>query len=61
MKKTDILEKELLNAYERGELVSERPTKAGKDKFKAAAQATFVKDIRGNKMSPVKGCPLLFQ
>jgi predicted DNA binding CopG/RHH family protein len=48
MKKTDKLEKELLDAYESGELVSERPSKAEKDKFKAAAQTTFVKDRRVN-------------
>ena len=48
MKKTNKLEKELLDAYERGELVSERPTKAEIDKFKAVAQATFVKDRRVN-------------
>jgi predicted DNA binding CopG/RHH family protein len=48
MKKTDNLEKELLNAYGSGELVSERPTKSERDIFKAAAQATFVKDRRVN-------------
>ena len=46
MKKTD--EKELIEAYESGEWISESPSKAEKDKFKAAAQATFVKDRRVN-------------
>lgn len=48
MKKADKQEKELSAAYESGELVSERPSQAEKDKFKAAAQATFVKDRRVN-------------
>ena len=48
MKKTDKYEKEMEEAYERGELVSERPSKAERGKFKAAAQATFVKDRRVN-------------
>jgi predicted DNA binding CopG/RHH family protein len=48
MKKTDKLEKELIEAYESGEWISESPSKAEKDKFKAAAQATFVKDRRVN-------------
>lgn len=48
MKKTDKFEKELEDAYDKGELVSERPSKAEKEKFKAAAQATFVKDRRVN-------------
>lgn len=48
MKKTDNLEKELIQAYESGELISESPSKAEKDKFKTAAQATFVKDRRVN-------------
>ena len=48
MKKADKFEKELEEAYDKGELVSERPSKAEKDKFKAAAQATFIKDRRVN-------------
>jgi predicted DNA binding CopG/RHH family protein len=48
MKKADKLEKDLLDAYESGELISAGPSKTEKDKFKAAAQATFVKDRRVN-------------
>lgn len=48
MKKSDKFEREIEKAYDRGELVSERPSKAEKDKFKAAARATFVKDRRVN-------------
>jgi predicted DNA binding CopG/RHH family protein len=48
MKKADELEKDLLDAYESGELISEGPSKTEKDKFKAAAQATFLKDRRVN-------------
>jgi predicted DNA binding CopG/RHH family protein len=48
MKKIDRYEKELEEAYNKGKLVSERPSKAEKDKFKAAAQATFIKDRRVN-------------
>ncbi len=39
MKKADKFEKELEEAYAKGELVSEWPSKAEKDKFKAAAQS----------------------
>lgn len=48
MRTKDDLEQEILDAYESGELVSERPSKTEKDKFKVAAQATFVKDRRVN-------------
>jgi predicted DNA binding CopG/RHH family protein len=48
MKKTDKFEKDLLQAYESGELVSTKPTKEDKEFFKAAAQATSLKDRRVN-------------
>lgn len=48
MKKIDRYEKELEEAYNKGKLVSERPSKSEKEKFKAAAQATFIKDRRVN-------------
>jgi len=48
MKKLDDLEKDILGAYEKGELVSTKPSKKEKEKFKAAAQATFLKDRRVN-------------
>lgn len=48
MRKEDKAEGEIEKAYDRGELVSERPSKAEKDKFKAAAQATILKDKRVN-------------
>lgn len=48
MKKMDKLEKELAALYDKGELVSEHPSKKEKEAFRAAAQATFVKDRRVN-------------
>lgn len=48
MKKIDKFEKDLLQAYESGELVSTKPTKEDKEFFKAAAQATSLKDRRVN-------------
>jgi predicted DNA binding CopG/RHH family protein len=48
MKKTDRYERDIEAAYKEGKLISERPSKAEKDKFKAAAQATFIKDRRVN-------------
>ena len=48
MNKTDKLEKDILRAYENGELVSTTPTKERKELFKAAAQATSLKDRRVN-------------
>ena len=48
MKKTDRFEKEILQAYESGELVSTSPTSEDKELFKAAAQATSLKDRRVN-------------
>ena len=41
MKKLDAFEKDLLAAYEKGELKSTSPSKAKLAKFKAAATATF--------------------
>lgn len=44
----DDIEKDILGAYEKGELISAKPSRQEKDKFKAAAQATFLKDRRVN-------------
>jgi len=48
MKKPDAFEKEILDAYEKGELKTTSPTKATLAKFKAAASATFRKEKRVN-------------
>ncbi|MDO8346145.1 MAG: hypothetical protein Q7T48_23325 [Cellvibrio sp.] len=48
MKKLDAYEKDLLAAFEAGELKSTSPSKAHLAKFKAAASATFIKDKRIN-------------
>ena len=48
MKKIDKFEKEILKAYESGELVSTKPTKEDLATFKKAAQATSLKDRRVN-------------
>lgn len=48
MKKLDALEKDLLTAYEKGELKSTSPSKVKLAKFKAAATATFLKEKRIN-------------
>ncbi|MDP1597412.1 MAG: hypothetical protein Q8S46_03165 [Methylotenera sp.] len=48
MKKLDHFEKELLDAFEQGELKSISPSKADFTKFKAAATATFLKEKRIN-------------
>jgi predicted DNA binding CopG/RHH family protein len=48
MKKLDDFEKDILAAYEKGELKSSSPTKTELAKFKAAASATFIKDKRVN-------------
>ena len=48
MKKPDAFEKEILDAYEKGELKSTSPSKAKLAKFKAAATATFLKEKRVN-------------
>lgn len=43
MKKLDAFEKDILDAYEKGELKSTSPSKVKLAKFKAAATATFLK------------------
>jgi len=48
MKKMDDDERKILEAYEKGELVSTTPSKQAIDDFKAAARATFAKDQRVN-------------
>lgn len=48
MKKLDAFEKDLLSAYEKGELKSTSPSKAKLAKFKAAVTATFLKEKRIN-------------
>lgn len=48
MKKNDEFERDILEAYEKGELISTKPSSKEKEKYKAAAQATFLKDRRVN-------------
>jgi len=48
MKKLDAFEKDILAAYEKGELKSTAPSKVKLAKFKAAATATFLKEKRVN-------------
>lgn len=48
MKRLDRYEREILGAYEKGALVSARPTKAQLTAFRDAARATFIKDRRVN-------------
>ena len=48
MKKLDRYEREVLGSYEKGTLVSARPTKAQLAAFRDAARATFIKDRRVN-------------
>ena len=48
MKSLDRFEREILGAYEKGVLVSARPTKVQLAAFREAALATFVKDKRVN-------------
>ncbi len=48
MKKLDQYEEDILDAYEKGQLISTAPSKADMDGFKAAAQSTFLKDRRVN-------------
>jgi predicted DNA binding CopG/RHH family protein len=48
MKKLDEFEKDILDAYEKGDLISSKPSTKEKGKYKAAAQATFLKDRRVN-------------
>ena len=47
-KKYDKFENEIIEAYEKGELISTAPSKAELEKFRSAAQLTFVKDRRVN-------------
>ena len=47
-KNLDRFEREILGAYEKGVLVSARPTKAQLAAFREAARATFVKNKRVN-------------
>lgn len=48
MTKLDRYEREILGAYEKGTLVSTRPTKRQLAAFHDAARATFIKDRRVN-------------
>jgi predicted DNA binding CopG/RHH family protein len=48
MKKPDLFEQDVLNAYENGELKSMSPSRAKLAKFKAAASSTFLKEKRVN-------------
>ena len=48
MNKFDEFEKDMLDAYEKGDLISIKPRKKDKEKYKVAAQATFLKDRRVN-------------
>jgi predicted DNA binding CopG/RHH family protein len=48
MNKLDDFEKDILSAYENGELKSTSPSKAELAKFKAAASATILKEKRVN-------------
>jgi predicted DNA binding CopG/RHH family protein len=48
MKKLDRYEQGILNAYDKGALVSVRPTKAQLDALREAARATFTKNRRVN-------------
>ena len=48
MKKLDRYEREVLRAYEKGALVSARPTRAQLGAFRDAARATFIKNRRVN-------------
>ena len=59
MKKIDAFEKDILAAYEKGELKSTSPSKVKLAKFKAAATATFLKEKRVNKVSSGKAYELL--
>lgn len=48
MNDLDEYEKELLEAFEQGQLKTARPAKTDLARFKAAATATFIKDKRVN-------------
>src|SRR4030065_2249485 len=47
-KKYDKFENDISEAYKKGELISTAPSKAELEKFRSAAQLTFVKDRRVN-------------
>jgi len=46
--KYDPFEKEMSEAYEKGEFISAKPSKTELEKFRSAAQITFIKDRRVN-------------
>ena len=48
MKRLERYERDILSAYEKGALVSARPTKALLGAFREAARATFIKNRRVN-------------
>ena len=48
MKRLDRFEREILSAYEKGSLVSARPTRAQLGAFRESARATFIKNRRVN-------------
>jgi predicted DNA binding CopG/RHH family protein len=48
MKRLDRYEQGILTAYEKGKLVSARPTRAQLGAFRGAARATFIKNRRVN-------------
>lgn len=48
MKEIDEYEQEILNAFEKGDLISANPSKQEKEKYKSSAHATFLKDRRVN-------------
>lgn len=48
MKKIDEYEQDILDAFEKGDLISTKPSKQEKEKYNSAAQATFLKDRRVN-------------
>jgi len=53
MKKLDRVEQQVLSAYDKGKLISARPTKAQLSVFRDAARATFIKSRRVNiRLSP---------
>jgi predicted DNA binding CopG/RHH family protein len=48
MKKLDEFEKDILDTYEKDDLISTKPSEKEKEKYKLAAEATFLKDRRVN-------------
>lgn len=47
-KKYDQYEREMIESYEKGKLISTDPSKAELEKFRSAAKLTFIKDRRVN-------------